>query len=178
VSTIEQTLVPAGTWKVDPVHSSVGFEVPYAAGTFGGEVTKVDATLEDGKLVGEADIRTIQVKDENLHAHLLSPEFFDAEQHAGIRFESTGEARANGTKVEIPGEITIKGVTQPTTLAGTVNGPLTDAFGKERVGLKLQAVVDRTQFGITWNMPLPSGEQALADDVTLKADLQLVAAEA
>jgi polyisoprenoid-binding protein YceI len=141
-------------------------------------VTKVEATLEDGKLVGKADIRTIQVKDENLQAHLLSPEFFDADQHAEIRFESTGELSPNGTKVEIPGEITIKGITRPATLVGTVNGPLTDAFGKERVGLKLQAVVDRTQFGITWNMPLPSGEQALANDVTLKADLQLVAAEA
>jgi polyisoprenoid-binding protein YceI len=178
VSTIEKTLVPAGTWNVDPVHSSVGFEVPYAAGTFGGEVTKVEATLEDGTLVGKADIRTIQVKDESLQAHLLSPEFFDADRHAEIRFESTGEVRPNGRKVEIPGEITIKGITQPTTLVGTVNGPLTDAFGKERVGLKLQAVVDRTQFGITWNMPLPTGEQALGNDVTLKADLQLVAAEA
>jgi polyisoprenoid-binding protein YceI len=178
VSTIEQTVVPAGTWNGDPVHSSVGFEVPYAAGTFGGEVTKFEAALEDGKLVGKADIRTIQVKDENLQAHLLSPEFFDAEQHPEIRFESAGEIRATGANVEIPGEITIKGVTQPATLVGTVNGPITDAFGKERVGLRLQAVVDRTQFGITWNMPLPSGEPALAHDVTLKADLQLVAAEA
>jgi polyisoprenoid-binding protein YceI len=178
MSTIEQTVVPAGTWNGDPVHSSVGFEVPYAAGTFGGEVTKFEATLENGRLVGTADIRTIQVKDENLQAHLLSPEFFDAEQHAEIRFESAEEIRATGGNVEIPGEITIKGITQPTTLVGTANGPITDAFGKERVGLRLQAVVDRTQFGIVWNMPLPSGEPALANDVTLKADLQLVAAEA
>jgi polyisoprenoid-binding protein YceI len=179
VSTIEQTrVVPVGTWNVDPVHSSVGFEVSYAAGTFGSEVPKFEATLEDGKLVGKADIRSLQVKDENFQAHLLSPEFFDAEEHAEIRFESAGEVQATGGNVEIPGEITIKGITQPTTLVGTVNGPITDAFGRERVGLRLQAVVDRTQFGITWNMALPSGEPALANDVTLKADLQLVAAEA
>jgi polyisoprenoid-binding protein YceI len=141
-------------------------------------VTKVEATLEDGKLAGTADIRTIQVKDENLQAHLLSPEFFDAERHAEIRFESAGEIRVTGANVEVPGEITIKGITRPATLVGTVTGPLTDAFGKERVGLNLRTVVDRTQFGITWNMPLPTGEPALADDVTLKADLQLVAAEA
>ena len=174
-TTIEQTAVPTGTWNADTVHSSIAFEVPYAVNTFTGDVRDFDATLEDGKLRGAARIATLSVKDENLEAHLLSPEFFDAANHPEVRFESH-EIRRDGDRVEIPGEITIKGITQPTTLTGTVVGPSVDHFGKTRVGLKLQTTVDRTQFDINWNMPLPNGEPALANEVTLKADLTLVEA--
>src|SRR5262245_19356626 len=83
MSTIEQTRqgIPTGTWKADTVHSGVAFEVPYAVATFGGQVTDFEATLEEGTLSGSAKIESIQVKEENLQAHLLSPEFFDAEKY-------------------------------------------------------------------------------------------------
>ena len=76
------------------------------------------------------------------------------------------------------GEITLKGITKPAMLEGTIVGPTVDHFGATRVGLKLETVVDRTAFGMNWNMPLPNGEPALANEVTLKADLTLVAQEA
>ncbi len=76
----------------------------------------------------------------------------------------------------IAGEITIKGETQPLNLKGTLKDPITDPFGNERFGLKLEGVLDRTQFGIKWNNPLPSGDAALADEVSLNAELQLVKA--
>jgi len=179
MSTIEQTKqgVPTGTWKADTVHSSVAFEVPYAVATFGGEVTDFEASLEDGKLTGTAKIESIAVKEENLQAHLLSPEFFDAEKHPVVSF-SGDEIKRDGDNVEIDGEITIKGISKPATLIGTINGPAVDHFGATRLGLKLQTTVDRTQFDIKWNMPLPTGEPALANEVTLKADLTLVAQEA
>ena len=170
----QQTAVPAGTWQADTVHSSVAFEVPYAVATFTGEVPKFEATLEDGKLTGVAQIASIQVKEENLEAHLLSPEFFDAERHPEVKFASK-EIRRNGDKVEIEGEITIKGITKPATLTGTVTGPVTDHFGANRLGLALTTTIDRTAFDMNWNMPLPDGEPALANDVTLKAELTLVA---
>jgi polyisoprenoid-binding protein YceI len=175
MSTAEQTTaVPTGTWKADTVHSSVTFEVPYAVATFSGSVTDFDATLDNGRLTGVARIATISVKDENLEAHLLSPEFFDAERHPEVRF-STDTIRRSGDEVEVRGQITIKGITKPATLHGTIVGPTVDHFGKNRVGLSLETTVDRTQFDINWNMPLPSGDPALANDVTLKADLSLVA---
>jgi polyisoprenoid-binding protein YceI len=179
MSTIEQTKqgVPTGTWKADTVHSSVAFEVPYAVATFGGEVTDFEASLEDGKLSGTAKIESIAVKEENLQAHLLSPEFFDAEKHPVVSF-SGDDIKRDGDNVEIDGEITIKGISKPATLTGTINGPAVDHFGATRLGLKLQTTVDRTQFDIKWNMPLPTGEPALANEVTLKADLTLVAQEA
>jgi len=173
-TTIEQTQsLPTGTWQADTVHSGVTFEVPYAVATFSGEVTDFDASLVDGKLQGSARIASLSLKDENLKAHLQSPEFFDAERFPVVSF-SASDARRSGDTIEFDGEITIKGVTQPTTLTGTVNGPAVDHFGKDRIGLSLETTVDRTKFGITWNMPLPNGEPALSNEVTLKADLTLI----
>ena len=175
--TAETTTVPTGTWNADTVHSSVTFEVPYAVATFSGSVTDFDAALADGRLTGAARIGSITVKDENLEAHLLSPEFFDAERHPEVGF-TTDTIRRNGDAVEVEGEITIKGITKPATLRGTIVGPSVDHFGKNRVGLSLETTVDRTDFDINWNMPLPNGEPALANEVTLKADLTLVGQDA
>ena len=172
-TTIEQqTAVPAGTWQADTVHSSVGFEVKYLGiSTFSGEFTGFAATLADGKLTGSAPVSSIEVKDQNLKAHLQAPDFFDADRYPELTF--SGAATDTGT---FEGEITIKGVTKPATLTGTISGPITDPYGNERVALQLQTVVDRTAFGIEWNAPLPGGGFALANDVTLKADLTLVKA--
>jgi polyisoprenoid-binding protein YceI len=173
-STIEKTTtwVPAGTWQADPVHSSVGFRVKYlGVAPFTGALTGFEATLEEGRLSGSAQVSSIEVKDENLNAHLQSPEFFDAERHPEVTFSgvAAGEGRFDG-------EITIKGVTRPATLEGTITGPVTDPYGNERYGLSLTTVVDRTAFGIEWNAPLPGGGFALSNDVTLKAELSLVKA--
>ena len=99
------------------------------------------------------------------------------EQHPVVSFSGT-DIKRDGNKVEIDGEVTIKGISQPAKLTGTINGPAVDHFGATRVGLELQATVDRTTFDMKWNMPLPNGEPALGNDVTLKAELTLVAQEA
>jgi polyisoprenoid-binding protein YceI len=179
MSTIEQTEqgIPTGTWQADTVHSRVAFEVPYAVATFTGEVTDFEASLVDGKLSGSAKIASIKVKEENLEAHLLSPEFFDAEQHPVVSF-SGSDIKRDGNKVEIDGEITIKGVSQPAKITGTANGPAVDHFGANRIGFELETKLDRTKFGMNWNMPLPNGEPALGNTVTLKAELTLVAQDA
>lgn len=174
-TTIEETGIPTGTWNADGVHSSLSFEVSYAVATFAGQVTDFNVSLTDGVLEGAARIASLQVKDENLTAHLQSPEFFDAERHPELTFVSTA-IRRDGDQVEIDGNLTMKGITKPATLAGTITGPTVDHFGTTRVGFKLETVVDRTQFDINWNMPLPTGEPALANEVTLKADLSLVQA--
>lgn len=179
MSTTEQTqqIIPTGTWKADTVHSRVAFEVPYAVATFTGEVPDFEATLEDGKLIGIARIASIQVKEENLQGHLLSPEFFDSERHPEVTFASK-EIRRDGDSVEIDGEVTIKGITKPATLTGTATGPAVDHFGAHRFGLQLETTVDRTAFDMNWNMPLPNGDPALGNEVTLKAELTLVEQDA
>jgi polyisoprenoid-binding protein YceI len=170
----QEITIPAGTFNADPVHSSVAFEVGYMGiGTFSGAVKDFDASLADGQLTGAARIASLETKDENLHAHLLAPEFFDAERHPEVSF-STSAVSSVGSEVEFAGWITMKGVTRPATLRGTVVGPVTDPYGHERYGLQLETTVDRTQFGITWNADMPNGTKALDDEVTLRADLSLV----
>jgi polyisoprenoid-binding protein YceI len=174
-----QIKVPAGTWNLDPVHSTAGFEVAYLAGTFRGTFRDVQAELDvsDGRtrIQGTANVASVDVKDENLAAHLQSPDFFDAERHPELRFVAE-DVDLESETVEASGEITIKGVTKLVEVTGTISAPITDAWGNERIGFQLSATLDRTEFGLDWNMPLPTGDQALANTVTIVAELQLVKA--
>jgi polyisoprenoid-binding protein YceI len=173
---LEQTQVlPTGTWSPDPVHSEIGFSVDYMAGTFNGTFSNFDAELVDGELRGSADVSSVQVKDPNLEAHLQSPDFFDAERHPQLLFAARESSRS-GSEITIRGEITIKGTTHPIELRGTAGEPMQDPWGNERFGLRLEGALDRTAFGLNWNNPLPSGEPALSNEVTLVAELQLVKA--
>jgi len=165
--------LPTGTWSLDPIHSTIGFELPYLAGTFRGQFTDVDAKLTDESLTGSARVASVDVKDENFSAHLQSPDFFDAERHPELRFESR-ELERSGEALTVRGDLTIRGITKPVELSGTISEPLTDYADRERVGLKLEATVDRTEFGVNWNAPLPSGEPALANEVKLVAELYFV----
>jgi polyisoprenoid-binding protein YceI len=114
------------------------------------------------------------VKDENLSAHLQSPDFFDAERHPELRFAADDIRLDGDRKVSVDGELTIRGVTRPVRVSGTVTAPIEDAYGNHRIGLNLTTSVDRTRFGVEWNQPLPSGDPALANDVTILAELQFV----
>jgi polyisoprenoid-binding protein YceI len=165
--------LPAGTWALDPVHSTIGFELPYLAGTFRGHFTDVDAKLTADSLTGAARVASVDVKDENLAAHLQSPEFFDAERQPELTFASRSIER-DGESLKVAGELTIRGITKAVELAGTIAGPITDAFGNERVNVTLETTVDRTEFGLNWNMPLPNGQPALQNEVKLVAELYFV----
>jgi polyisoprenoid-binding protein YceI len=175
------TAAPAletGTWQLDSVHSRVGFAVDYLAGTFHGSFAPFEATLivdESGTatLSGSAKVESIQVQDENLGAHLASPEFFDAEQAPEITFASEG-FQPDGAFVAVAGQLVIKGIAKPVQLTGSINGPLVDPYGRTRVSVRLETTVDRSAFGLDWNVPLPSGEPALAQDVTLDAELGFI----
>jgi polyisoprenoid-binding protein YceI len=172
------TIAPAGSWSLDPVHSRVDFEVSYLAGTFKGDFQEIRAELtvdvERASLDGTAKVASVDVKDENLSAHLQSPDFFDAERHPELRFAAHDIRLDGDQKVAVDGELTIKGVTKPVGLTGTVTAPIADPYGNERIGLNLSTRIDRTDFGLNWNNPLPSGEPSLANDVTILAELQFV----
>ncbi len=171
----QRTTLPAGTWQLDPVHSSVGFSVKHMlVANFRGGFGTFDVTLDEAGLRGTVDVVSVDVSEPNLNGHLLSPEFFDAERHPQLSFRSTA-VRIDGEALDIDGELTIKGVTKPVTITGTSNGPATHPFdGTERLGLELETVIDRTAFGLDWNAPMPSGGFAVGNDVKLKAELELV----
>lgn len=172
MSTTDTHVLPAGTWHVDAVHSSIAFAVDYMAGTFHGAFSDLDAAVSDGVLTGSAKVASVQVKNEGLAAHLQGPDFFDAEAHPELTFTSSAIHR-DGNQVTIDGEITIKGHTETVEITGKISDPIADPYGGERFGLALQTTVDRDKFGISWNTPLPSGKSALSNEVTITAELQL-----
>src|SRR6184192_37536 len=170
--TTDQTL-PTGTWSADRIHSTVGFAIPYMAGTFQGTFADFEARLSDGALHGSARVASVQAKDPNLEAHLQSPEFFDAERYPELTFDAK-DVRRSGDDLTISGELTLKGHTETVEINGRVTDPFADPYGGERFGIQLETTVDRTKFGLNWNNPLPSGEPALSNQVTITVDLQLV----
>jgi polyisoprenoid-binding protein YceI len=174
------TAIPVGTWSVDPTHSHVGFELDYMGGVFRGSFSPVEATFAvdehgDATLEGSARADGVKVQDENLNAHLLSPEFFDVSRTPVLAFRAR-DIRRSGDDVLVNGELTIKGTTRPVELHGTITEPLTDAYGRERVTLKLAGAIDRTDFGLGWNIALPTGEPALSNEVRLVAELYFIRA--
>lgn len=172
MSITQTEVVPTGAWSVDKVHSTIGFAVDYMVGTFQGGFSDFDAELTDGVLKGSARVASIEVKDANLAGHLQGPDFFDTQKHPELSFRSR-DIRREGDHLHIDGEITIKGHMEPVEITGLISEPIQDPYGGERFGLRLEATVDRTAFGVSWNNPLPSGKPALSNRVRLIADLQL-----
>jgi polyisoprenoid-binding protein YceI len=146
-------------------------------GAFRGQFKDVDAKLavdgETATLAGSARVNSIDLKDENLTAHVQTPDFFDAERYPELSFESS-EIDRYGDEVTVRGGIKIRGAEKPVELTGSLNDPITDPYDRERLGLRLETAVDRTEFGVNWNVPLPSGEPALSNEVKLVADLYFV----
>ena len=175
--TEQEQAIPTGTWTLDKTHSSVSYAVRHSGvSLFKGGLTDFDAVLEDRALRGSADVASITVQDENLEGHLLSPDFFDAERFPHVSFAST-DTRREGDGIVVDGELEIRGVKQPITLTGTIAGPVAGPAG-DRIGLHLDTVIDRTSFGMTWNMELPAGGSILDNEVTLTADLELAKVQA
>ena len=166
---------PAGSFKLDPVHSSVGFVVKRnAVATFRGQFEQVDAALQDGVLTGTVQVDSVKTAIPQLKEHLLSLEFFNAQEAPTIEFRSTDMRLGEDGSAEIDGELTIRGVTNTVTAKGTY-GAATGLNGSEVVGLDLDATVDRRDYGLNWQAPLPGGGNALGWDVTLEVHLELAA---
>ena len=178
MSTTLQTALPTGTWNFDPVHSSASFAVKHmVVSTFRGRFEEVDATLdgEAQRLEGRVKVDSIEVKDENLKGHLLAPDFFDAGANPEISFVSTG-FRGTPEDLVVEGDLTVKGITQRVEGKGQITQPTETPFGTTVVGVTLEATIDRTAFGLNWNMELPKGGWALGNDVKLTVELEFVKA--
>jgi polyisoprenoid-binding protein YceI len=164
---------------VDPAHSNVGFEVRHMGiatvrGKFGTFQGQIDATGEAPVLDGTVAVASIDTGEENRDGHLKSPEFFDAERHPQISFRSAAtEVGADG-QIRLSGEITIKGLTKPIELTGTVAENGEDPWGHERVGLELEAKIDRREFDLKWNQTLPNGNLLVANEVKLVVSVSAV----
>ena len=171
----------AGTYTADPIHSSFAFAVRYmGVSTFRGTLddvqVNVEASGDEIQIDGTAKVESISIRTpEQFRAHVLSDDFFAAEKHPEVTFRSTSVQLHEDGRADVEGELTIKGVTRPATATGTWVAPAEDAMGNTRAHLHLEATLNRHDFGISWNAPLPKGGNALADEVTLTIDAALVA---
>lgn len=178
MSTATQT-TPTGIWTVDPVHSRVEFHVQHnGIAPYRGSFSDYDVRLvgeENGSVAveGSAKVTSISGEDENLYGHLQSPEFFDAERYPEIKFRSTDVQLGESGELTVTGDLTIRDQTRQVEARGRISGPGANLGGQTVVGVYLEAVVDRNEFGLGWNMDLPNGAKVLGDEVTLTVSLEL-----
>lgn len=172
-------VIPDGTWTIDPAWSSLEFEVrKLGLVTIKGRVPGFTGQIRGGDtaaLDGTVDATSITTFDGDRDAHVHSPEFFDTQRYPELRFASTS-VTTDGDDVLVRGDLTIKDVTRPVELRGELVGPASDPWGSERIGLELSGAVDRTEFGLKWNAPVPGGGFLLPDDVVLRATFAAVRA--
>ena len=169
--------VPTGTWAIDRAHSSATFAVQHAGlSIFRGSFKDVDAKLEVGdegaSLTGVVAVESIDVDDENIRPHLFTPDFFDTTRNPEVRFRST-ELVIEDDEVRLTGELELAGATQAVVATGSVRGPAEVPGVGEKIALSLNATIDRTDYGMNWQMDLPDGNPALANDVSLAVELEL-----
>jgi polyisoprenoid-binding protein YceI len=181
-ATATQVPLPPGTWKVDPVHSSVEFQVKHLGiANVKGQFKEFEGTLEvapDGvRAYGTAEVASVDTREPQRDAHLRSPDFFDAEQHPQITFQSTAVQPIDEDTFEIEGDFTIHGITRPLKLIATLEGTETDHQGQPRVGVSASAQINRSDYEMKFNMALGSGNVVVGDKVKIQLDISAVKAD-
>jgi polyisoprenoid-binding protein YceI len=177
------TLIPTGTWTVDPAHSKVGFAVKHMGiATVRGEFTEFEGTLEIGedlssaKAFGIVKAASVDTNEPQRDGHLRSADFFDVEQFPELQFQSTGIEQLDEDTFRITGKLTIHGITNDVVLHAEVDGTDIDPWGNERVGLEVIGELSRGDYGMKFNQALGSGNMLVADKVKLLVDISAVAA--
>jgi polyisoprenoid-binding protein YceI len=175
---VAESVVPAGVWLADETHSSVGFEVTHmGVSAFTAHFTAVDAELTSGTdgvgLRGSVSADSIDIRDAALLTHVKASDFLDVERYPEITFSSTS-FDASGDELVVRGDLTLKGRTQEVEARGTLTPVVSDPTGNVRVGVALQTTIDRTDFGLDFQLAMPDGSPALGDEVTLIVSLELV----
>lgn len=173
-------MVPAGTWRIDPAHSSVGFEIKHMRiATVRGRSTAFEGPLEaevDGAFKAHGTIATasIDTDDPKRDEHLRAPELFDIGGYPEITFVSSGLLSTGGSSCRMIGNLTIKGVTRPIALTVTVAEVRVDPWGHECVAPVAQGEIDRKKFGLTWSEALESGGVVVSNRVKIELNILAV----
>lgn len=174
--------IPAGTWKLDAAHSSVGFSVKHlmvskVRGTF----SKFDGVAKTGEnfssfaLTAKVDPSSLTTGDEGRDSHLRGEDFFDVEKYPEIIFEGNAvELTEDENVVNLHGDLTLHGVTRPITFRVEIGGVAKDPYGNLKGAAEANTVIKRSDFGLTWNTALETGGVLVSDEVTIFIDAQAV----
>ena len=166
-------------WYIDPSHSQINFSVKHMmVSTVRGQLGKLSGRLEldperperaDFEI--KADVAGITTNDERRDGHLRSGDFFDAEKFPAISFKSNAIFPKGEGRYTASGDLTIRDVTRPVSFEIELLGIGVDAMGSKKLGATATVAIDRTDFGLTWNMPVPSGV-LVGEKVKIEVDLQ------
>jgi polyisoprenoid-binding protein YceI len=181
-ATETRTVLPAGTWSIDPSHSSVEFQVKHMGiATVKGFFSEFEGLLEvadDGTIEagGTVEAGSVNTRAAQRDEHLRSADFFDAQNHPQLRFRSNSVQPLDEDSYRVVGELTIRGVTRGIQLHAVAQGVEQDPWGNTRVGLAVTGEIEREEFGLTWNQALESGGVLVGKKVKLLLDLSAVKA--
>jgi polyisoprenoid-binding protein YceI len=174
--TVQQE-IPAGIYAVDPVHSSITFAITHnGVATFRSGFGSYKARLSGGeapRLEGTVDVASIEIDEEQLKGHLLSPDFFDAERYPQLRFVSSELSVEDDGSAHLRGELEIRGTKHEVEASGKFGQLGADLACNARVGFSVATTVDRRSFGLDWNAELPSGGEVLDYEVSIAVELEL-----
>jgi len=166
------------TWQIDPAHTSVEFGVKHLMiSTVRGSFKDVSGSVTVGdrpSVEVSIPVATIDTGVGQRDDHLRSGDFFDATNHPAMTYTGAlleGTIETGGTLV---GDLTIRGVTRPVTLAVESNGEMRDPWGNTKVGFTATGVITRSEFGLTWNQALETGGIMVGEKVKLTIDVQVV----
>ena len=164
------------TWKIDPTHSEINFKVKHlVVSTVTGHFSKFDASIEtnkedfsDAKINFEAEINSINTKNEQRDAHLKSADFFDAEKNPKMSFVSKSVKKISDHEMQVTGNLTIRGVTKEVTLDVIYNGTVAGFGGTEVAGFEVRGKVNRFDFGLQWNAITEAGGVVVSNEVKIE----------
>ena len=172
-----------GTYTIDPSHTRVGFSTRHAMVTkVRGAFNDVSGTattgenLEDAKIELTINAASVDTRSADRDAHLKSADFFDVETFPNLTFVSTEVKAVDADTLRVTGDLTIKDVTKPVTIDFEYAGAAQDPFGNTRVGFEGSTVVNRKDFGLTWNAALETGGVLVSEKATLEFEVSAIKA--
>lgn len=168
-------------WEIDPSHSELLFKIKHLeiatlTGRFD-EITgtaEADDDFENASFSFTTNVNSINTNDKNRDIHLKSADFFDAEKFPKITFHSTKFKRIGDTTFEIIGKLTIKENTKPTILHIEYGGTNIDHWGNTKAGLKVKGIINRKDYGLTWNAAIETGGVLVSEEVRINANIELI----
>jgi polyisoprenoid-binding protein YceI len=171
-----------GTWTLDPAHTRIGFVARHAMVTkvrgsfneFAGTAVLDGANPARSRVEVTIDAASIDTRNSQRDEHLRSNDFLAMQEYPKLTFASTGVRQVDDTTFEVTGDLTIKGVTNSVTIPFTFEGAATDPFGNKRAGFEGSVVINRKDYGVTWNAALEGGGVLVSDKVTLEFEVSAV----
>jgi polyisoprenoid-binding protein YceI len=169
-------------WGYDPSHAKVGFSISHFGISetegkftkFDGAVVATEADFSDATIDFTIDVSSIDTQDTQRDAHLRSPDFFDVAKYPTITFTGKALKPVATNKYKLVGDLNMHGATREISLDAMYRGTVVDPFNNTKAGFKLTGIIDRTQFGLTWNGKLATGNLLVGNHVNLDINIELI----